>query len=181
MAESATKWQSPLPLRLVLSDDSESFRALPPDTTALPLAPHPGAYGVQRKNHVHEGIDLYCPAGTQVQAVEAGRVVAILPFTGAQAGSDWWENTDAVLVEGASGVVVYGEIAPACKTGDMLAAGDTVGHVVTVLKKDKGRPMAMLHLELHAHGAREAPEWPSPDKKPATLRDPTPFLKQVAQ
>lgn len=181
MAESATKWQNPLPLRLVLSGDSESFRSLPPDTTALPLAPHPGAYGVQRKNHVHEGIDLYCPAGTKVHAVEAGRVVALIPFTGAQAGSDWWENTDAVLIEGESGVVVYGEIAPACKTGDWLAAGDTVGHVVTVLKKDKGRPMAMLHLELHAHGAREAPEWPSPDKKPATLRDPTPFLKQVAQ
>lgn len=181
MADNTPVWQNPLPLRLVLSGDSESFRSLPPDTTALPLAPHPGAYGVQRKNHVHEGIDLYCPAGTQVQAVEAGRVVAILPFTGAQAGSDWWENTDAVLVEGASGVVVYGEIAPACKTGDMLAAGDTVGHVVTVLKKDKGRPMAMLHLELHAHGAREAPEWPSPDKKPATLCDPTPFLKQVAE
>ena len=181
MADNTPVWQNPLPLRLVLSGDSESFRSLPPDTTALPLAPHPGAYGVQRKNHVHEGIDLYCPAGTKVQAVEAGRVVALIPFTGAQAGSDWWENTDAVLVEGESGVVVYGEIAPACKTGDWLAAGDTVGHVVTVLKKDKGRPMAMLHLELHAHGAREAPEWPSPDKKPATLRDPTPFLKQVAE
>lgn len=181
MADNTPVWQNPLPLRLVLSGDRESFRSLPLDTTALPLAPHPGAYGVERKNHVHEGIDLYCPAGTKVQAVEAGRVVALIPFTGAQAGSDWWENTDAVLIEGESGVVVYGEIAPTCKTGDWLAAGDTVGHVVTVLKKDKGRPMAMLHLELHAHGAREAPEWPSPDKKPATLRDPTPFLKQVAE
>lgn len=181
MSDSDAAWKNPLPLRLVLSDDSESFRSLPPDATALPLAPHPGAYGVQRKNHVHEGIDLYCPAGTPVQAVEAGTVVAIIPFTGAQAGSDWWENTDAVLVEGASGVVVYGEIAPVCKTGDTLLAGDTVGHVVTVLKKDKGRPMAMLHLELHAHSAREAPEWPERDKKPASLRDPTPFLKQVAE
>lgn len=173
-------WKNPLPLRLVLSADTESFRDMPPDATALPLAPHPGAFGVQRQNHVHEGVDLYCPAGTPVQAVEAGEVVGIMPFTGAQAGSDWWEDTDAVLVEGASGVVVYGEIAPACLVGQRVAAGDLVGHVVTVLKKDKGRPMAMLHLELHTRGAREAPEWISPDTKPETLRDPTPYLRQVA-
>ena len=174
-------WQNPIPLRLMTSDDSESFRDMPAGATALPLAPHPGAYGVQRKNHVHEGIDLYCPHGTPVQAVEAGTVVAIFPFTGLHAGSDWWENTDAVLVEGASGVVVYGEIAPVCTLGQNVAAGDTLGHVVTVLKKDKGRPMAMLHLELHDHGTRAAPEWPEMDKKPTTLRDPTPFLKQVAK
>jgi hypothetical protein len=174
-------WKNPLPLRLVLSADSESFRDMPPDATALPLAPHPGAYGVQRQNHVHEGVDLYCPAGTPVQAVEAGAVVAIIPFTGAQAGSDWWEDTDAVLVEGASGVVVYGEIAPLCHVGQQLAAGDTVGHVVTVLKKDKGRPMTMLHLELHAEGARDAPEWASMDAKPETLRDPTPYLRGLAE
>lgn len=174
-------WKNPIPLRLMTSADSESFRGMPDGATALPIAPHPGAYGVQRKNHVHEGIDLYCPPGTPVQAVEAGQVVAIFPFTGAKAGSDWWEDTDAVLVEGASGVVVYGEIAPVCTVGQNVAAGDTLGHVVTVLKKDKGRPMAMLHLELHDHGAREAPEWPHMDKKPKSLRDPTPYLKQVAE
>lgn len=174
-------WKNPIPLRLIASADSESFRTMPDNATALPLAPHPGAYGVQRKNHVHEGIDLYCPHGTPVHAVEAGQVVAIFPFTGAKAGSDWWEDTDAVLVEGDSGVVVYGEIAAICAVGQQVAAGETLGHVVTVLKKDKGRPMAMLHLELHTHGARAAPEWPAVDKKPATLRDPTPYLKQVAE
>lgn len=181
MADMSGLWKNPLPLRLVVSDDSESFRVMPEGVTALPLAPHPGAYGVQRQNHVHEGVDLYCPAGTAVCAVEAGEVVAVMPFTGAQAGSDWWENTDAVLIEGQSGVVVYGEIAPVCKIGQRVAAGDVIGHVVTVLKKDKGRPMAMLHLELHKPGTRDAPEWPSMDTKPETLCDPTPYLRQVAE
>lgn len=172
-------WQNPIPLRLVASADSESFRVMSPDTTALPLAPHPGAFGVQRKNHVHEGVDLYCAHGTPVSAVEDCVVVAIIPFTGIRAGSDWWEDTDAVLVEGASGVVVYGEITPAVTVGQSLLAGALVGHVKTVLKQDKGRPMAMLHLELHSTGPRDAPEWPTRDTKPETLRDPTPYLQAV--
>lgn len=144
--------------------------------TALPLGDHPGAFGVVRKHHCHEGIDLYCADGIPVYAVEDGTVVAVIPFTGARAGMDWWEDTDAVLVEGASGVVVYGEITPACAMGDILRAGDLIGHVKRVLKIDKGRPMSMLHLELHTHGTRQAPEWPVGTEKPETLRDPTDFL-----
>ena len=92
-------WHPPISLALVPSDDSLSFKAMKPGETALPLPPHPGAFGVARAYHVHEGVDLYCAAGTPVQAVEAGTVVAIIPFTGPKAKSDWWHDTDAVLVE----------------------------------------------------------------------------------
>lgn len=170
-------WLSPLKLKLIPTDQSESFMNMKDGETGLPLAPHPGAFGVQRKHHFHEGVDLYCPDGTPVYAVEDGRVVKIMPFTGAAAGMDWWEDTDAVLIEGVSGVVVYGEITPATKEGADVRAGDLIGHVKRVLKVDKGRPMSMLHLELHDHGARQAPEWPVDGEKPETLRDPTAFLK----
>ena len=171
-------WHPPISLALVPSDDSLSFKAMKPGETALPLPPHPGAFGVARAYHVHEGVDLYCAAGTPVQAVEAGTVVAIIPFTGPKAKSDWWHDTDAVLVEGASGVVLYGEIAPAgVKVGDNVERGALLGHVVQVLKVDKGRPMSMLHLEFHAAGTRDAYEWKEANGKPPTLRDPTPFLK----
>lgn len=172
-------WHPPLALALVPSDDSLSFQSMKPGETTLPLPPHPGAFGAARKNHIHEGVDLYCAEGTPVQAVEAGTVVAIIPFTGATAGSDWWHETEAVLVEGASGVVLYGEVRPgdALKTGDSVARGETLGRVVQVLKTDKGRPMSMLHLEFHAAGTREAFEWTAETGRPPTLRDPTALLK----
>jgi murein DD-endopeptidase MepM/ murein hydrolase activator NlpD len=171
-------WHPPINLALVPSDDSLSFQHMKPGETALPLVPHPGAFGVERAHHVHEGVDLYCAEGTPVQAVEAGTIVAIIPFTGTKANSGWWHDTDAVLVEGASGVVLYGEVTPAGKqAGDTVQRGETLGHVKQVLKIDKGRPMSMLHLELHDAGTRDAYEWTAAGVKPASLRDPTPFLR----
>ena len=171
-------WVCPIPLRLVPSSDSESFLAMTAGTTALPLAPHPGAFAVNRKFHTHEGVDLYAEVGTPVVAVESGRVTTVAPFTGAHAGESvsCWEDTFAVWVEGASGVVLYGEIAPCVRVGQRLEAGQLLGHVLRVLKKDKGRPMSMLHLELHHRGSIEAPQWLVPEERPAVLRDPTPFL-----
>lgn len=171
-----TPWLSPIPLSLVATRDSSSFREMPQGTTGLPRAPHPGAFGVQRRHHVHEGVDLYVPEGTPVHAVEAGRVVRIEWFTGPKADTPWWLDTQAIFVEGASGVVVYGEITVLdhLKEGSSVQPGDLLGHVAVVLRQDKGRPTAMLHMELHAHGARSAPAWEG--ARPETLLDPTPFL-----
>jgi hypothetical protein len=143
-----------------------------------------------RRNHVHEGVDLYCPEGTPVMAVEGGVVVAILPFTGQNAFAvnpktgeseplKWWLDTDVVLVEGASGVVAYGEITPGCHVGDILHAGDVLGAVQRVLAKDKGRPMSMLHIELHVSGTRVPTCWYQENGKPESLLDPTPFLLAI--
>ena len=171
-------WHPPISLALVPSDDSLSFQHMKSGETALPLAPHPGAFGVERAHHVHEGVDLYCAEGTPVQAVEAGTIVAIIPFTGTKVNSDWWLDTDAVLVECASGVVLYGEVTPAGKqVGDTLQRGETLGYVKQVLKINKRRPMSMLHLELHDAGTRDAYEWTAAGGKPPSLRDPTPFLR----
>ena len=174
-------WHPPLKYKFCLSSDGDSYKDMGEGVTAIPLVPHPGAFGVVRKHHIHEGVDLYCADGDTVYAVEGGTVVAVIPFTGAKAGSDWWHDTDAVLVEGGSGVVVYGEIVTALKAGDQVSAGGVIGRVKTVLKKDKGRPMAMLHIELHEAGARDAPEWPVDAAKPETLRDPTPYLKGLVK
>lgn len=185
-------WLSPIPLRLIPTHYSESFHLHGPGTTGLPLLPHPGAFSVVRRNHVHEGVDLYCPDGTPVTAVEDGTVVAVLPFTGKNAYAinpktgvreslQWWHDTDVVLVAGASGVVAYGEITPGCHVGDELHAGDLVGHVKRVLIKDKGRPMSMLHIELHVHGTLEPTCWYQENGRPETLLDPTPFLMEIVK
>jgi murein DD-endopeptidase MepM/ murein hydrolase activator NlpD len=175
-AIAAPAWYTPLPLKLIPTGDSLSFQRMAPDETGLPVAPHPGAFGVRRANHTHEGVDLYAPHGMPVVAVETGVVVAVKPFTGPHAGLPWWLDTWAVLVEGPSGVVVYGEVAPSVVEGGTVRAGAQLGTVSTVLAKDKGRPRAMLHLELHVAGSRVAPEWLEHDQRPAVLLDPTSFL-----
>ena len=72
--------------------------------------PHPGGFGSIRKHDIHTGVDIYCEQEQQVVAVEDGEVVLIENFTGENASppSPWWKETKAILIEGISGVVVYG-------------------------------------------------------------------------
>jgi murein DD-endopeptidase MepM/ murein hydrolase activator NlpD len=171
-------WFNPIPYELSETADSNSWQFLPDSVTGLPVGDHPGSFGFVRKNHLHEGIDLYCPEGTPVRAVEDGVVVAVEKFTGASAtpSSPWWHDTEAALVEGNSGVVLYGEITCIRQVGDVVKAGQLLGYVIQVLKKDKGRPMSMLHLELHTTGTICSQEWTIEGGKPNTLIDPTSHL-----
>lgn len=174
-------WYPPMRLNFVETDDSDSWSTFPYGTTGVPTGKHVGAFAHQRKFHIHEGVDLYAPQGQGVCAVEQGEVVAVIPFTGPKAGSTWWHNTEAVLVEGKSGVVVYGEIEASgyMKVGRKIQLGDHLGYVKRVLILDKGRPTSMLHMELHTPGTRVCPEWVRENERPPTLLDPTPFLLEI--
>lgn len=48
----------------------------------VPIANHPGSFGINRHQHVHTGIDLYAAYGCPVRAMEAGKIIAIEWFTG---------------------------------------------------------------------------------------------------
>jgi murein DD-endopeptidase MepM/ murein hydrolase activator NlpD len=143
----------------------------------LPSHESGGAFGAVRRHDVHTGVDLYADPGDAVFTVEAGVVVAIEDFTGPRAGSPWWHDTRAVLVEGASGVVLYGELEAEVEVGQRLARGARVGRVVTVLKRDKGLPTTMLHLELYEARTRASVWWRHDEMKPDALRDPTEALR----
>lgn len=151
----------------------------------VPLAHqhHPGAFAVERLHHFHEGVDLYTSPNAPVFAVEVGRVVAITLFTGPALGHTWWNDTDAIFVHGKSGLVVYGELrAVGVHVGDIVRPGQEIGRVVRVLKKDKGRPMDMLHLELRDVAYADALnvfDWSKHTKRPAWLLDPTPQLLAI--
>jgi murein DD-endopeptidase MepM/ murein hydrolase activator NlpD len=151
----------------------------------LPLAPElpdaPGRFGARRKYDFHTGVDLYCPPGTAVTAVEDGVVVAIELFTGEAAGSPWWNDTHAVLVKGATGIVVYGEITPLVSIGQTVKQGQELGVVKTVLKQDKGRPTTMLHIELMSSSADTTLWWPLGTAQPPDLLDPTPYLEALCK
>ena len=122
-----------------------------------------GLFGASRKWDIHTGYDLYCDPGQLVVAMEDGVIVKIENFTGpsAEPPTLWWNDTQAIMVEGATGVIVYGEVKPldSIKVGDKVKAGKIIGKVVTVLQKDKGLPMTMLHLEVYKPGTRETVVW----------------------
>lgn len=139
-----------------------------------------GSFGAVRKFDIHCGYDCYCDEGQIVVAVEDGKIISIENFTGENANppSPWWNNTKAVLIEGASGVVVYGEINPlsSIKVGEKVKAGKILGKVITVLKKDKGLPMAMLHIELYKSGTKETVIWNLGEPQPDNLLNPLIYL-----
>lgn len=143
--------------------------------TQIPIGTHPGAFGAVRKHHQHEGIDLYGNEGDAVYAICKGKVVYVGVFTGEPAGTPWWETTYCVLVANENVVINYGEISePNLKVGDTLEEGDLIGHLKTVLRKDKGRPMTMLHLESYTQGTdKPIPIWDLGQPKPGVLLNPT--------
>ena len=157
------------------------------ECSGIPINHHPGAFGFHRRHNFHTGVDLYTKDNAAVFAVESGTVVHIEKFTGRSLGQDWWEETWGLMIEGASGVVNYGEIyAPPqwVKLGVPVKQQQYIGNVKRVLLFDKLRPdipghsCSMLHIELYKHGVREFAHWEDPAKNPDLL-DPTTYLLEA--
>lgn len=164
----------------------DTLRLQTPGLGLLPIKNHPGAFGVGRQFHRHEGVDLYTQQGAPVYSVAEGVVLGLYPFTGEHAGSPWWEETWCVMVrhvvQGHAFCLNYGEIVPVkgLQAGQAIGAGAVLGHVSRVLKKDKGRPTTMLHLEQYTPDmVAPVKEWPLGHEKPAGLLDPTTLLKKL--
>lgn len=176
-------WQLPFKdKQWTITNNSDSFKTVDQTTTIeVPISPHCGSYGYVRKNHTHEGIDFYTHTGTPVYAVEDGIVVKIEYFTGPSSTptSPWWNETMGVHITGETGVVVYGEISLCVELGQEIKAGQQIGNVLQVLKKDKGRPMSMLHLELYEHGMDITHPWEPNGVKPKGLLDPTKYILEA--
>jgi murein DD-endopeptidase MepM/ murein hydrolase activator NlpD len=155
------------------------IKPLDPMPAEIPGKDHPGGFGTYRKHDIHTGIDLYCEPNAAVYAIESGTVVAIVGFTGPSVHSPWWHETDAVIVKSRhSGKhIVYGEVKSTRKVGDDVYAGDLIANVVTVLKKDKGLPMTMLHLEYYTEDFNLDPVvWLHYGPQPEQLLDPGKLL-----
>ncbi len=178
----------PLPGKTVkVSHDLESWRNLEhPFETEIPLAPLPGSFGVNRKHHIHEGVDIYALHGDPVCFIRDGVIRAIDWFTGEKAGLHLahWNNTMAVMVEDEDGVWNYGEIniQMDLRVGQNVRGGDTFARVQRVLRNDKGRPMDMLHIERYTLGTdRWIDKWSLGEEQPKNLVDPTQeLLKLIA-
>lgn len=171
----------PLNKKVLTNSSATEFLPDYSEYTEIPLGMHPGAFSTARKNHRHEGVDLYCCPGDEVYAIESGIVVMCAQFTGEAVGSGWWADTYCVMIEGQR-VFNYGEITPIVSYGQKVSEGQVIGVVKTVLLKDKGRPMTMLHLEEYRPGTLEPTAiWPLQDRQPHNLLDPTQTLLSITK
>jgi hypothetical protein len=149
----------------------------------IPIDQELGAFGVTRKHDVHTGVDLYCEEGTEVVAMECGVVISIEFFTGPSVNMPWWNDTKAIGVMGASGIINYGEVIPFSylEVGDTVSEGDLLGWVTPVLKIDKGKvpSTSMLHVELYSSYDGNWCLWPVDAEQPENLLNPTEMLKNA--
>lgn len=158
-----------------LTNKDFSFEDLKENELEIPYGNnHPGAFGFQRKNHIHEGIDLYCKENDIVISLTNGKVIDINYFTGDIVNSSWWNTTQYIAVEYNKYIIVYGELIvnKSLSIGDTILENQELGYIVPVLKNSKNnRPINMLHLELYdKRFYKEPKEWI--DKKPKGLLDP---------
>lgn len=140
-----------------------------------------GMFAAKRRFDIHTGVDLYVPNNgpEPIVAMEPGIVVGIEDFTGPECGTPWWNSTKALVVAGASGSILYGEMTPSVEVGTKVEAGQQLGTVLRVLKKDKGRYTWMLHVELYEHGVSQCCHpWELDQPRPVGLLDPWPLLKR---
>lgn len=149
----------------------------------IPTGDELGAFGVTRKHDMHTGVDLYCKEGDEVYAIENGVVISIEWFTGPSVGMPWWNDTKAIGILGASGVINYGEVGPdiTLKVGDKVEEGQLIGWVIPVLKKDKGKvpSTSMLHVELYTEYTGDWALWEVGTEQPKNLLNPTQLLQNA--
>ena len=159
-----------------------SFKNLKDNEFEIPYGDeHPGAFGFKRKNHSHEGIDLYCKENDIVLSLTNGKIIDIGKFTGVSIGSSWWNETEYIAIEYKDYVIVYGELIvnSNLKVNDIILENQELGKITPVLKKVKNdRPINMLHLELYEKKHYVEPkEWI--EEKPLGLLNPLILLTQL--
>lgn len=145
----------------------------------IPKNSHPGSFGAIRKHDIHTGIDLYCENHATVYSMTHGIVIDIQPFTGKNADSPWWNDTDCIIVKTEDGkYIVYGELKSKVKVNNIVFPGMILGKVKQVLKKDKGvTPTSMLHIEYYDETFDLNPViWHLDQEKPKSLLDPIVLL-----
>jgi len=147
---------------------------LPAVCWSLPIGKyHPAGFGYSKNNNVHTGIDLYVAERTSVHSVETGTVIAIINFTGPKTPYSNLLPTQAIMIEGQSGVVLYGEIEviEEIQIGQLIEAGSKIAHIKCAVPDQP-----MLHLELYKHGTKNSCVWKQGQSQPKPLLDPTSYL-----
>ena len=148
----------------------------------LPLGKsNPSGFASKKKYGYHTGVDIICNVNDIVTSVEDGIVTSITNFSRDYTNKKPWINmTKVILVEGESGLIVYGNIKPkkGLRVGDLLDIGDEIGKVMPVYKKHNKTTTAKckLKIEWYKPGTIKRLSWRYDGYKPSSLLDPTPML-----
>lgn len=149
----------------------------------IPAVGAVGDFAFRRSFYYHPGVDLYCADLQPVRAIEAGTIVHMEHFTGANANppSPWWLDTWSIMVEGDSGVIGYCEIQnfDHLKVGMHVEEGEPIALVTPVLKKDKGNGRTMLHVEHYVPGTKHHVTWVLDTPKPEELLNSRLLLQKI--
>jgi murein DD-endopeptidase MepM/ murein hydrolase activator NlpD len=136
----------------------------------------PRSFGAARRGRKHAGCDLYAPLGSDVIAIDAGKVVEVKPF--------YWKTFAVVIEHPKVGVVRYGEITPApgMAPGVRVNEGTVIGAIAQLINPDPRRrnPHPMLHFELYAGtvaGPLSTPD--GPYQRRSDLQNPTALLRSL--
>jgi hypothetical protein len=143
----------------------------------LPSLESQNCFAAKRKHDYHTGVDLFCEENDEVYSMYDGIVTNVIEFTG-YSESPWWNDTLAIMIyhPEIQKTFLYGEILTKIKVGRTVKAGQEIGRVKTVLKKDKGKPMTMLHMECYKGLQNNAVWWYHDKKCPNNLEDITKYL-----
>lgn len=143
----------------------------------LPSLESQNCFGAKRKHDFHTGVDLFCEENDNVYSIYDGVITNVIEFTG-YSESPWWNDTLAVMIyhPEIQKTFLYGEILTKIKVGRTVKSGQEIGRVKTVLKKDKGKPMTMLHMECYKGLQTNAVWWYHNTKYPNNLEDITKYL-----
>jgi murein DD-endopeptidase MepM/ murein hydrolase activator NlpD len=123
-----------------------------------------GAFWEDRGDRHHCGVDIYAPEGSNVLAMDDGRVLEVGVFTAPQK-VPYWHVTHYVFIDHGDALIArYAELRDVTvESGQTVKAGQVVGHVGSVINVEKikasspgyiqrlkrnGRA-SMLHLELY--------------------------------
>ena len=104
----------------------------------IPKAGLSGSLWEDRGDRHHCGIDIYAPERSDVLLIEDGEVTNSGIFTSPEKNS-YWNTTYYVLVKNKTGFVCkYAELGDVIvSAGELLKAGQLIGHVGLVLNIDK--------------------------------------------
>jgi murein DD-endopeptidase MepM/ murein hydrolase activator NlpD len=164
-----------------------------------PLQGADGAFWEDRGDRHHCGVDIYAPEGSDVFAMDDGRVIRVGVFT-APEKVPYWHVTHYIFISHGDGLIArYAELRDVTvEPAQTVKAGQLIGHVGSVINVQKIKPSSpgyiqrlkvngkasMLHLELY----RSLPEFEKTylggntfaGVKPSGLLDPTGVLKALA-
>lgn len=161
----------------------------------IPFNGSPGSFWEDRNDRCHCGIDIYAPEGSNVIAVENGKVIDVGLFT-SSLRVPYWNTTYYTLIKNTTGYICkYAELRDVnVHVDEQINAGQLIGHVGQVLNSKKitqespsyikellrNNKLSMLHFELLKASPIQSNEYLGGNwhgyKKPRYLMNPRSYL-----